>query len=46
MRSCSGWWPHCGVRARVTPYPFGQADRALDDLAAGLVTGAAVLTMG
>jgi propanol-preferring alcohol dehydrogenase len=34
------------VRARVTPYPFGQADRALDDLAAGLVTGAAVLTMG
>ena len=35
-----------GMRARVTPYPFGQADRALDDLAAGLVTGAAVLTMG
>jgi propanol-preferring alcohol dehydrogenase len=33
------------VRARTTPYPFGQADRALDDLAAGRVTGAAVLTM-
>jgi alcohol dehydrogenase, propanol-preferring len=33
------------VRAHVAPYPFGQADRALDDLAGGRVTGAAVLTM-
>jgi alcohol dehydrogenase, propanol-preferring len=33
------------VRAHVTAYPFGQADRALDDLAGGRVTGAAVLTM-
>ena len=34
-----------GVRATVTPYPFDQADRALDDLAEGRVTGAAVLTL-
>jgi len=33
------------VKARVTPYPFEQADRAIDDLATGHVTGAAVLTM-
>ena len=32
-------------RPRVTPYPFEQADRALDDLAGDRVTGAAVLTM-
>jgi propanol-preferring alcohol dehydrogenase len=32
-----------GVRARVTTYPFDAADRALDDLATGAVTGAAVL---
>ena len=31
------------VRARVTTYPFDAADRALDDLATGEVTGAAVL---
>jgi propanol-preferring alcohol dehydrogenase len=35
-----------GVRARVTTYPFDQADRALDDLAIGAVTGAAVLDVG
>jgi propanol-preferring alcohol dehydrogenase len=34
-----------GVRARVALYPFEGADRALDDLATGRVTGAAVLTM-
>jgi propanol-preferring alcohol dehydrogenase len=33
------------VRATTTPYPFELADRALDDLAGGRVTGAAVLTM-
>jgi alcohol dehydrogenase, propanol-preferring len=33
-----------GVRATVTPYPFVEADRALDDLAQGRVNGAAVLT--
>jgi len=27
------------------PYPFDQADRALSDLAADRVTGAAVLTV-
>ena len=32
-----------GVRATVTPYPFGQADRALDDLLHDRVHGAAVL---
>jgi len=32
-----------GLRPRVTPYPFEEADRALSDLADGLVTGAAVL---
>jgi propanol-preferring alcohol dehydrogenase len=32
-----------GVRAEVTPYPFEQADQALDDLAEGRVTGVAVL---
>lgn len=31
------------IRAAVTPYDFGQAARALDDLAAGRVVGAAVL---
>ena len=31
------------VEPHVTPYPFAGADRALEDLAAGLVTGAAVL---
>jgi propanol-preferring alcohol dehydrogenase len=34
-----------GVRATTVPYPFEQADRALADLAAGQVTGAAVLTL-
>ena len=34
-----------GVRATVTPYPFDEADRALDDLAEGRLTGAAVLTL-
>lgn len=32
-----------GVRARVTTYPFADADIALDDLATGALTGAAVL---
>lgn len=31
------------LRAQVTTYPFAAADRALDDLAAGQVTGVAVL---
>lgn len=31
------------VRPRVTAYPFERADRALEDLAAGRVTGAAVV---
>ena len=34
-----------GVRSTVSPYPFEEADRALDDLAAGRVRGAAVLRM-
>jgi propanol-preferring alcohol dehydrogenase len=34
-----------GVQAKVTPYPFDDADRALDDLAQGRLTGAAVLTL-
>lgn len=33
------------VRPTVTPYAFDVADRALDDLAAGRLTGAAVVTM-
>jgi propanol-preferring alcohol dehydrogenase len=32
-----------GVRATVTTYPFDAADAALDDLAGGRLTGAAVL---
>jgi propanol-preferring alcohol dehydrogenase len=32
-----------GLRATVVPYAFDRADAALDDLAAGRVTGAAVL---
>jgi alcohol dehydrogenase, propanol-preferring len=32
-----------GVRATVTTYGFAEADRALDDLAKGRLTGAAVL---
>jgi propanol-preferring alcohol dehydrogenase len=35
-----------GVTAHVTPYPFTEADEALADLAAGRLTGAAVLQMG
>jgi alcohol dehydrogenase, propanol-preferring len=34
-----------GVRATVTTYPFDAADAALDDLAAGRLTGAAVLVV-
>jgi propanol-preferring alcohol dehydrogenase len=34
-----------GVRARSTAYPFDEAARALDDLADGSYTGAAVLEM-
>jgi len=33
------------LRVTATPYPFDQADRALADLAADRVTGAAVLSM-
>jgi propanol-preferring alcohol dehydrogenase len=33
------------LRVRTTPYPLGEADRALVDLAADRVNGAAVLTM-
>ncbi|WP_199826134.1 zinc-dependent alcohol dehydrogenase family protein [Streptomyces sp. SBT349] len=33
------------IRTTVMPYPFERADAALDDLAAGGVRGAAVLTM-
>ena len=40
------WRPRLGVRAPVTPYPFAEADRALADLRAGAVAGAAVLTVG
>lgn len=32
-----------GIRARVTTYPFSDADIALDDVAAGALIGAAVL---
>jgi propanol-preferring alcohol dehydrogenase len=35
-----------GLVVTTTPYPFAQADRALVDLAADAVRGAAVLTMG
>jgi propanol-preferring alcohol dehydrogenase len=34
-----------GIRTTVTPYPLCDANRALDDLRAGRVTGAAVLTV-
>jgi propanol-preferring alcohol dehydrogenase len=34
-----------GIRTTVTPYPLRDANRALDDLRAGRVTGAAVLTV-
>ena len=34
-----------GVRATVTTYGFDEADVALDDLAEGRLTGAAVLTV-
>lgn len=34
------------LSVQAVPYPFEQADRALADLAAGRVTGAAVLTVG
>jgi alcohol dehydrogenase, propanol-preferring len=34
------------LKLHATPYPLAQANRALDDLRAGKVTGAAVLTMG
>ncbi len=38
--------PRLGVTATVTPYPFDEADAALDDLAADRVHGAAVLRIG
>ncbi|HEY7151831.1 MAG TPA: zinc-dependent alcohol dehydrogenase family protein [Solirubrobacterales bacterium] len=36
--------PHVPVRTEVVEYPLGDANRALDDLRAGRVTGAAVLS--
>ena len=33
------------LRVSVTPYPLAAADRALSDLAADRITGAAVLTV-
>jgi propanol-preferring alcohol dehydrogenase len=33
------------IKVSTTPYPFGQADQALADLAADRVHGAAVLNM-
>jgi alcohol dehydrogenase, propanol-preferring len=36
--------PRVPVRTRVTEYPLAEADQALDDLRAGRVRGAAVLT--
>ena len=38
--------PRLGVTATVTPYPFDEADVALDDLLADRVHGAAVLRIG
>jgi propanol-preferring alcohol dehydrogenase len=35
--------PAAGVRTEVTPYPLDQAGRALDDLRAGRIRGAAVV---
>ena len=37
--------PALGVTAQVQRYPFAEADRALEDLAAGRVTGVAVLDL-
>jgi propanol-preferring alcohol dehydrogenase len=34
-----------GVRVHATAYPFDEADRALDDLAAGRVGGSVVVTL-
>ncbi|GIH81363.1 alcohol dehydrogenase [Planobispora longispora] len=34
------------LHVATTPYPFERADRALEDLAAGRITGAAVLHIG
>jgi propanol-preferring alcohol dehydrogenase len=33
------------LSAQVTSYPFSEADRALDDVATGHLTGVAVLEM-
>jgi propanol-preferring alcohol dehydrogenase len=38
--------PRVPVRTTVTPYPLAAAGKALDDLRAGRVTGAAVLDVG
>ncbi len=38
--------PKVPVRTHVQPYPLAQANRALEDLRAGRVQGAAVLTIG
>ncbi len=38
--------PRAGVRTEVSAYPLAEANRALDDLRAGRVRGAAVLEIG
>ena len=37
--------PRVPVRTEVVPYPLREANRALDDLRAGRLTGAAVLVV-
>ncbi|MDQ0315295.1 zinc-dependent alcohol dehydrogenase family protein [Amorphus orientalis] len=37
--------PKAGIRTQTVPYPLAEANRALDDLRAGRLKGAAVLTM-
>ena len=37
--------PRVPVRTEVHPYPLGEANQALDDLAQGRIEGAAVLTI-
>ncbi len=38
--------PRVPIHTHVTPYPLADANRALDDLRTGRLSGAAVLTMG
>ncbi|MEW5424732.1 zinc-dependent alcohol dehydrogenase family protein [Amorphus sp. 3PC139-8] len=37
--------PKAGIRTQTVPYPLSEANQALDDLRAGRLKGAAVLTM-